>query len=131
MFRRRLEEGSRCGQGGTHRRVEQRLCGRLHPQAQVVEAPRIWASGIRAAQSEDVGSLKNGSPTICRGGQSVSPRMRQNPDITARFLLAPLCQPKLAITRTRRILCSIVQDHECDSSLHALYAPNNEPENRV
>jgi hypothetical protein len=28
-------------------------------------------------------------------------------------------------------LCSSVQDHECNSSLHDLYAPNSEPEHRV
>ncbi len=28
-------------------------------------------------------------------------------------------------------LCSSVQDHECNSSLHDLYAPNNEPEIRA
>ena len=28
-------------------------------------------------------------------------------------------------------LCSIVQDHECNSSLRDLYAPNNEPESRA
>jgi hypothetical protein len=28
-------------------------------------------------------------------------------------------------------LCSIVQDYECNSSLHALYAPNNESESRT
>src|SRR5215217_557172 len=28
-------------------------------------------------------------------------------------------------------LCSSVQDHECNSSLHDLYAPNSEPESRA
>ena len=28
-------------------------------------------------------------------------------------------------------LCSSVQDHECNSSLHDLYAPNSEPESHA
>ena len=63
-LRLRPEEGPGCSAGGTHARVEQWACGRLHPQAQVVEAPGVRKGGIRVAQSEDDSSLKNGRPTI-------------------------------------------------------------------
>ena len=41
--------------------------------------------GIRVTQSEDVGSLNDGRPTVRREGRSVSPRTRQTPHIETRF----------------------------------------------
>ena len=73
----RSSKGPRCGTGRTHEGVEQRLRGGFHLQTRAPETPGLRTSGIRVAQGEDVGSLKNWRQPTCWEGQALfSPEIR-------------------------------------------------------
>src|ERR671910_1270822 len=89
-LRRRPEEGPRCGTGRTHGGVEQWLRGGFHSQAQAPETPGLRTSGFRVAKSEDVGSLKNGRPTVRWEAQSLFHQERDRTQTSRRgFNIAP------------------------------------------